>query len=401
VTSPLSRGAAATALAAIGPVVYFSPTSLAVVAPLAALVLLFAVPRARLWGELRPRLLIAAAVLAAAAVAIPGALRPDWALERTLRLVPEAAAIGLLSVLLPRFGRAGGLAVAAGFGGGAALAIADLALGGVLSAWARSHGDLQSIRISYSRGAVAHALLLTPLAWWLWRERARRLGALFLVPGVIAITQLTSLSAQVAVATGVLVAALVWQWPRLVRVVAVVPAALLLVAPALPYQPTGPIGCLVAAAKPSALHRLHIWDHIAEKIPERVVFGHGVEAARFLPQGRETVVLATCDDPPVVVGQGERVPLHPHNAALQIWLELGLVGVIAMLVVLAAVGRALVAVEDRVARALSASLVAAAVAAALVSYGLWQNWWLMILGLIAAVQGLVAKPAPLRQSAAR
>ena len=86
----------------------------------------------------------------------------------------------------------------------------------------------------------------------------------------------------------------------------------------------------------SALHRMLIWDFTAERIAERPLLGWGMEASRTVPGGRGQPEAAALDRMRVT-DPGQRrwfaephvqiLPLHPHNGALQLWLELGAVGV--------------------------------------------------------------------------
>lgn len=126
----------------------------------------------------------------------------------------------------------------------------------------------------------------------------------------------------------------------------------------------------------SAKHRLVIWDYVTDKVVERPLFGWGYEASRRLePPGD----LATRV-------KFSRLPLHPHNAPMQIWLELGLVGALFLTFFVA---RLFIAVErcpvkEAEKAVLSAMLVTTCVVASL-TYGIWQNWWIASLWIIAAL----------------
>ena len=76
-------------------------------------------------------------------------------------------------------------------------------------------------------------------------------------------------------------------------------------------------GLLTAAdaIKGSAGHRLLIWSFVGERIAERPLLGWGLDASRAIPGGKEEIRPGLT-----------RLPLHPHNAALQVWLELGMPG---------------------------------------------------------------------------
>jgi O-antigen ligase len=78
------------------------------------------------------------------------------------------------------------------------------------------------------------------------------------------------------------------------------------------------------------------------------------------------------------------MPLHPHDAALQVWLELGLPGAVLFAAIVAMFWSRLAAAPwPRIYLAASAGALAAALAAAAGAYGVWQEWWLGTLALAA------------------
>ena len=120
--------------------------------------------------------------------------------------------------------------------------------------------------------------------------------------------------------------------------------------------------------------RWETWSYARELIAEKPIFGWGVDAARTF---KEQVSLRGFEL--------DRMPLHTHSAALQIWLELGLIGA-----VLAA--GLIISFADRLARKVNraqAAAIASGVAAfgvpAFVSYGVWQEWWWATAAMMAIV----------------
>ena len=83
----------------------------------------------------------------------------------------------------------------------------------------------------------------------------------------------------------------------------------------------------------------------------------------------------------------EPIPLHPHNGILQVWLELGFLGALALVGILLAI----INVISKTCRsAIEIAMAYAALSSALmlvsVSYGIWQNWWLaalMFIGILS------------------
>jgi O-antigen ligase len=127
-----------------------------------------------------------------------------------------------------------------------------------------------------------------------------------------------------------------------------------------------------AMAASNSRARVDIWLSFGAAVRETPLAGSGFGssarlheaplAARVPPERRE------------LLGAG-----HPHNAALQVWVELGLLGAgLALAVALLA----LRSPARRGARALAPrlALFGGAAAVALVGHGAWQGWWAAALG---------------------
>lgn len=133
---------------------------------------------------------------------------------------------------------------------------------------------------------------------------------------------------------------------------------------------------------PSVIHRFAIWDHVAGLIAERPVIGSGIEAARAL--GRQGVDLGELVAGHTLVFQA--IPLHPHNASLQIWLELGGVGALIFALLLFFITKIVCSYASQsVVRACLVGCWIAGLAIAHLSYGIWQYWWVASLGVLFAM----------------
>ncbi len=118
-------------------------------------------------------------------------------------------------------------------------------------------------------------------------------------------------------------------------------------------------------------HRRRIWAFVISRIHQRPWLGWGLGNSRAVP-GAHTQI-----SPGV-----ELLPLHPHNAALQLWLELGSVGAVLGAAFFLLVVRSLYrALPDRTEFALALALLAAAVVNGMVSYNLWHAWWLAFIAV--------------------
>ena len=117
----------------------------------------------------------------------------------------------------------------------------------------------------------------------------------------------------------------------------------------------------------SAQHRIEIWEFSVQRIAEKPLLGWGFDGSRHLgllyPDPSETgrVVAA----------------LHPHNAPLQIMLELGTVGAVIALALLWLIARRLGGETGRT-RSFGQGLFVAGLAIGAVAHGTWQNWWLAL-----------------------
>jgi len=395
----------AVALFLLGPLVYVAPLSAAVLLPVATLIAGAIQLRrsAPAWGEIGRALAwwlpLFALMLASGFWALDGkaalllALRLilvmalGMALVHWCRALPEGRLRHLLPVL------AYGLMLANLF------VLADLGLGGTLSRL--THGPRANFDFAtyYGRGATIHAILLVPLSWGLWRTGAKRLAAVQFVLAAICILATHDLSAKVALVGALGGGLLILALPRLRWAFLALLALLALGLPLVfPVQLDQAQECWMFAHKKSALHRVYIWDFVTSRIADRPALGWGLDAARRLPGGQDTLTLGeACPGANPMIGQ--RLPLHPHNAILQTWLELGGLGIILGFgALVATLGR----IYARRGRVPAAVLVASSVAGtlvALVSYGVWQEWFLSSLMLAASVAAIALRQDELSRPA--
>jgi O-antigen ligase len=236
--------------------------------------------------------------------------------------------------------------------------------------------------------AVSVLALLLPLVLAVpGLGHAARLG--IVLPGLAVALWLPAESAKIAALAGLLAVLLSSYAPRAVARLSAAAIALVFVAAPLIFSVAIARAPDLSPLPPSASHRVLIWDFVTERIAERPVLGWGMESSRSIPGGTATFEAATLDrfgltsEPERAFyarSSAQRLPLHTHNAALQVWLELGLVG--------AAVAAALAAVAMLAAG--SPAALGAAVAGAVtgqLSFGVWQPWWIasLLLGAVVAV----------------
>jgi O-antigen ligase len=176
----------------------------------------------------------------------------------------------------------------------------------------------------------------------------------------------------------------------------------ILISPLLPLTVLEPVRAarLYPPVGFSEFHRFLIWNFVAERIAERPILGWGMNSSRVIPGGK-TLIPTDIPERHLPGGSGEggnmveQLPLHPHNAPLQLWLELGAVGAI---IGGSFVIGALLVCRRRTAERLDASVATAAVVSAVaisaMSFSIWQSWWLSIMWLTASFL-ITARTAPL------
>jgi len=130
-------------------------------------------------------------------------------------------------------------------------------------------------------------------------------------------------------------------------------------------------------APPSWDARLNIWAFAANQIVEHALRGWGIDASRIF---------------------GDAIPLHTHNAALQLWLELGALGAALVAAFFAWVLYRIVAWtgDNRQDGAMAAACLTSYVMIGGLSFGVWQEWWIA-LGVIAAIACGIAQKSSVAQ----
>ena len=228
------------------------------------------------------------------------------------------------------------------------------------------------IRPDLGRKNIAQGSFVLALIWPVAAVAGLRAGApLWLaVPMAVGTAVLAQgfLSDAPVLAVGLAlgVGATVWIWPRSApKAMGLAAAGMMLVMPllilAVRMAGTG------AHLPTSWDQRMGYWVFTMGRIADHPWRGWGLDASRaFSPE----------------------IQLHPHNGALQIWLELGAVGAVLAALTWAFVFRRLARDERSLLTAGTAGSVAVYLFFGLVSFGVWQEWWLALAALVAVVAAL-------------
>ncbi|MBO6560704.1 MAG: O-antigen ligase family protein [Nisaea sp.] len=234
----------------------------------------------------------------------------------------------------------------------------------------------------FNRGSTALVLLTWPAAAALWLAGRRVFPAILLLIGLAAALSGESASAALAAIVALLVLPLALLLPRFTGAAIFTCSALLMLgAPWLFADILTLVPDYLSLLPPSFAERLEIWNAASLAVLDQPLLGQGVGAMRGLevPEAlRESYALF------------KTPTIHPHNAAVQIWLEFGLFGIVA---VLAPLWRLVLAIggKPQPARAAALSALAAGLVIASVSYGIWQETWLGIIGFTILCFGVLCR----------
>ena len=259
----------------------------------------------------------------------------------------------------------------------------ELATAGGLSALVsnRAYRPTQLNQVS-----ISFALLVLPASALLISLGQAILATLLAAVTAVTVYALAGTAAKAVLLAGLAIGLLLYRARPVVARVALAISMVAIIAAPLTFarlERLPGVGETADGFKISAGHRMLIWSFAGDRIAERPLTGWGLDASRAIPGG---------DDP---IRPGETwMPLHPHNAALQVWLELGAPGAVLFAVLAALVWGALAGVEwpPLFAAAAGASLTIAFVGCC-ATYGIWQEWWLGTLSFslfLVLVMGRVA-----------
>ena len=128
----------------------------------------------------------------------------------------------------------------------------------------------------------------------------------------------------------------------------------------------------------SIIHRLLVWEYVGSEIYKKPLLGHGVGTSRLI--GQNIILNAPNSDIEIKGG----IPLHPHNNFLQIWLELGIIGIIIITLIWIKVIKFGIRIRKNsyiLGTGICSSIVTIFVICNL-SFGVFQAWWMSIIAFI-------------------
>jgi O-antigen ligase len=226
-----------------------------------------------------------------------------------------------------------------------------------------------------AQGGYVTVILFWPVAVALWADGRRRLAAAFAAGTAAALILLHMAAPLVALLSSAVLFALVAWLGRPAAVGALVlSVAQTLAVPWLMRAliQGGTFAALRPRLPPSWAARIDIWTFTSARMTEKPLFGWGLDASRMFK------------------GQ---IPLHPHDAPLQLWFELGAIGA-----VLGALAWTFIfwrfaeaAPQRRLYAAAGCGTAWSVLVIGAFSFSLWQEWWICLAALGFAACSVLAR----------
>jgi len=246
--------------------------------------------------------------------------------------------------------------------------------------------------------SVGSLYIWSALLFWSGGRRMFAVAGAFLA--ILIIFWSEAETPAIAVLLGVLTALLFWRGRSVMRVAfAGSVIALMVAAPLIPGLFPGPetIRSNMPFLSASAIQRIMIWKVAAKHIAEDPVAGLGMNTSRSL-YGKETKFVLNLP-PPESGGRAwtpnlEPIPLHPHNGIIQIWLELGGLGIAGLAWIIFTLVRI---TGGCLGQPLIFGFYVSSLATFSLSFGAWQSWWVCTLWLTAVLLVSQIPPAKLPQ----
>lgn len=231
-----------------------------------------------------------------------------------------------------------------------------------------------AVNRSLGHGVAPLLLIAGPAILLSWKKGGPLLGGI-----LVAMVLMASLSFDMQVNTvgmllGVAGMALAWFFPR--QMVAVSFGGLAGGVLAMPLLLPNMVGLfpdeMRSVLPDSWAWRLETWVFVTDLIAQSPLVGHGLDASRHLSEISFIDGVEVNNQPFAV----DLLPLHPHNSALHVWLETGLVGAGLLAVALIGLGERLNAAKSLTKFQAMAIIWVVWVYASLLlfSYGAWQEW---------------------------
>ena len=139
--------------------------------------------------------------------------------------------------------------------------------------------------------------------------------------------------------------------------------------------------------KTNIVHRLLVWEFVSKEISKKYILGNGLGTSRLIGQN---IILNV---PKVNQDIYGAIPLHPHNNILEIWLELGVLGILIYAFIWNTLIRLFTKIRSKsyfLGTGACTSLFGIFIVSNL-SFGVFQAWWISTVILVIFISVLEYK----------
>jgi exopolysaccharide production protein ExoQ len=247
----------------------------------------------------------------------------------------------------------------------------------------------------FRNGANIAALIIFPATAILWRKGKQYFAISLMLLALVTLTYSKAGGALLALLVGLAAIAITYTSGRYARILfgsILVVSALALPFAVSVFPSAGEIEERYPDLPNSVYPRIFIWQSSAQYIFKNPFIGKGFNSSRAISKPEDWVEFST-------KGKSKRrsvpIPLHPHSAIIQIWLELGVVGIGLFLALLLTLIKRIEQLTPSLSmRAMAYGSFFSAFTIANVSYGIWQNWWISALWLTATFTIIATRDDP-------
>lgn len=257
------------------------------------------------------------------------------------------------------------------------------------------HNPWQALlQISSAKAFVPLAIMLTIAAWpialWFSEKYNPLISILFLISMALLLLIIDCDTAPLAIIIGLIIGSLGYRWVFLTtRFGQIISTVFILSLPFmlssyLTFERIHQINEKIHAF--SHIHRLYTWQNISQKIEKKWALGYGLDTSRHETVGGEMKDwLLTKHNGERVFIHTKAIPMHPHNAPLQWWLELGILGALLGAFINYQCLGYIRSLQNSIKAALTLGLFINVSFIAYVNLGFWQNWWLSSLWILGGI----------------
>jgi O-antigen ligase len=251
----------------------------------------------------------------------------------------------------------------------------SLGLGGGNTAEELKESGTGSLRTHVQMIVIYFWAALAALSLISRKSRRLALIALFIVVAFVPIFISDRESSQFALIASVLFFAFAWLWKTLApRLLAIVWCLGFVLALPVAFAAYDSGGHLAEWLPPSARARIIIWEYTAERVMESPWLGIGAGSTEAVKRN------AHFEQPDGYVYPRGTGP-HAHNVFMQAWYELGVVGVLLLAFLGAALALRIPRLPDR-AQPFACAAFAAFATSVTFAWSIWQSWLLCAAGLL-------------------